>query len=183
MRGLVAFASGLLFAFGLGIGGMTEPAKVVGFLDVAGDWDPSLALVMGGALLVYSIVARIALQQPRPLLDETFHVTTRRDVDRRLVIGSMLFGVGWGIAGYCPGPAVVSLASGDTSVLVFVVAMLAGMWGFQRWYEHAASVSPGRESFASSAEEDVGSAAQAQSASWPVIRPSSGARTSVNDAG
>ncbi len=133
MRGLVAFASGLLFALGLGLGGMTKAAKVVGFLDVAGDWDPSLAFVMGGALLVYAVVARLALARPRPLLDDVFHVPTRRDLDARLVIGSLLFGVGWGIAGYCPGPAIVSLASGRTAVLVFVAAMLLGMWIQQRW--------------------------------------------------
>lgn len=133
MRNFVAFASGLLFAFGLGIGGMTRPEKVVGFLDVAGDWDPSLALVMGGAVLVYFVVARLALAQPRPLFDEAFHVPTRRDVDGRLVVGAMLFGAGWGIAGYCPGPAVVALASGKATVLVFVLAMLLGMWAFQRW--------------------------------------------------
>lgn len=133
MRGLVAFASGLLFALGLGLGGMTKPAKVVGFLDVAGDWDPSLAFVMGGALLVYAVVARAALARPRPLLDDVFHVPTRRDVDARLVVGSLLFGAGWGIAGYCPGPAMVSLASGRAAVLVFVAAMLLGMWIQQRW--------------------------------------------------
>jgi uncharacterized membrane protein YedE/YeeE len=133
MRALVAFASGLLFAFGLGLGGMTKPAKVVGFLDVAGDWDPSLALVMGGAVLTYFVFARVALARSRPLLDETFHVPTRRDVDRRLIIGSALFGIGWGIGGYCPGPAIVSLASGEATVVAFVVAMLLGMWIFQRW--------------------------------------------------
>lgn len=133
MTGLVAFASGLLFALGLGIGGMTKPSKVIGFLDVAGDWDPSLAFVMGGALLVYFFVGRVALARPRPLFDETFHVPDRRDIDGRLVIGSILFGAGWGLAGYCPGPALVSLASGRTTVVVFVASMLAGMWIFQRW--------------------------------------------------
>lgn len=133
MRGVVAFASGLLFALGLGIGGMTKPEKVIGFLDVAGDWDPSLAFVMGGAVVVYWIVARLALARPRPLFDERFHVPTRRDVDRRLLVGAAIFGVGWGLAGYCPGPALVSLASGRASVAVFVTAMLLGTWLFQRW--------------------------------------------------
>lgn len=134
MRGLCAFVAGLLFALGLGVGGMTQPSKVVGFLDVAGDWDPSLAFVMGGALLVYFFVGRVALARPRPLFDDTFHVPTRRDVDGRLVLGSVLFGAGWGLAGYCPGPALVSLASGRATVVVFVGAMLAGMWIFQRWH-------------------------------------------------
>lgn len=133
MRGAIAFASGLLFALGLGVGGMTQPAKVVAFLDVAGDWDPSLALVMGGALLVYFVVQRVALARPHPLFDDRFHVPTRRDIDARLVVGSLLFGAGWGLGGYCPGPALVSLASGRSNVGVFVAAMLAGMWIFQRW--------------------------------------------------
>lgn|GEM_PF-15143 len=137
MRGLVAFVSGLLFALGLGIGGMTQPSKVLAFLDVAGDWDPSLAFVMGGALLVYFLVGRVALARPRPLFDEAFHVPTRRDIDTRLVLGSVLFGAGWGLAGYCPGPALVSLASGRATVVVFVAAMLAGMWLFQRWNARA----------------------------------------------
>ena len=128
MKGAVAFVSGLLFALGLGIGGMTRPSKVIAFLDVTGDWDPSLALVMGGALLVYGVVARFALRTPKPLLEEKFFVPTRRDIDRPLVAGAILFGAGWGLAGYCPGPALVSLASGRASIMVFVAAMLLGMW-------------------------------------------------------
>ena len=133
MKGAVAFAAGLLFALGLGIGGMTQPSKVIGFLDVAGDWDPSLAFVMGGALLVYAIVARLALARPAPMLETKFFVPTRRDIDRPLVLGAVLFGAGWGLAGYCPGPALVSLASGRAAVIVFVAAMLLGMWIEQRW--------------------------------------------------
>jgi uncharacterized membrane protein YedE/YeeE len=133
VKSVVAFVSGLLFALGLGIGGMTKPEKVVAFLDVAGDWDPSLAFVMGGALLVYFVVQRVALARPQPLFDRTFHVPNRRDIDARLVVGSLLFGAGWGLGGYCPGPALVSLASGRASVGVFVAAMLAGMWIFQHW--------------------------------------------------
>lgn len=133
MTGVIAFVSGLLFALGLGIGGMTKPAKVVGFLDVAGDWDPSLAFVMGGALLVYFVVQRLTVARSRPLFDDTFHLPTRRDIDARLVVGSLLFGAGWGLAGYCPGPALVSLASGRATVVAFVAAMLAGMWIFARW--------------------------------------------------
>jgi uncharacterized protein len=150
VRGFVAFASGLLFALGLGIGGMTKPSKVVGFLDVAGDWDPSLAFVMGGALLVYAIVARVVLARPKPLFDETFHVPTRRDVDGRLVAGAVLFGAGWGLAGYCPGPALVSIASGQAAVVVFVVSMLIGMSIFQRWNARALAASTLRPATAAS---------------------------------
>jgi hypothetical protein len=138
VRGAVAFAAGLLFALGLGIGGMTQPSKVIGFLDVAGDWDPSLAFVMGGALLVYATIARLVLARPRPLLEAKFFVPTRRDLDPPLVVGAVLFGAGWGLAGYCPGPALVSLASGRASVVVFVAAMVLGMWIEQRFRAHRA---------------------------------------------
>lgn len=151
MKGAVAFAAGLLFALGLGIGGMTQPAKVIGFLDVAGDWDPSLAFVMGGALLVYAVVARLALARPAPLLESKFFVPTRRDIDRPLVIGAVLFGAGWGLAGYCPGPALVSLGSGRASVLVFVAAMLLGMWIEQRWMARRARSRPEPERGAAAA--------------------------------
>jgi len=150
VKNVVAFAAGLLFALGLGIGGMTQPAKVIGFLDVAGDWDPSLAFVMGGALLVYAIVARLALSRPAPFLEAKFFVPTRRDIDRPLVVGATLFGAGWGLAGYCPGPALVSLASGRAPVLVFVVAMLLGMWIEQRWMARRAAARSLRASAAAS---------------------------------
>jgi hypothetical protein len=125
---LLSFASGLIFAIGLGLGGMTRPAKVLAFLDVAGGWDPSLALVMAGAIAAYAPFARWALGRRAPLVADAFRLPTRRDIDAALVFGAALFGLGWGIAGYCPGPALVSLASGAGGVFVFVGAMLAGMW-------------------------------------------------------
>jgi uncharacterized membrane protein YedE/YeeE len=106
---------------------MTQPAKVTGFLDVAGDWDPSLALVMVGAIAVHAVLYRLILRRPAPLLDASFHVPVRRDVDAPLVVGAAIFGVGWGLGGVCPGPAVVCVASGAPTALVFVLAMFVGM--------------------------------------------------------
>jgi uncharacterized membrane protein YedE/YeeE len=123
----LTFLAGMTFAVGLGIAGMTQPGKVVGFLDVAGSWDPSLAFVMAGAVSVYGGLYRLILRRGRPLLSPTFATTTRSDIDARLVAGAALFGVGWGLAGYCPGPSIVSLAIGELPVLVFVAAMLVGM--------------------------------------------------------
>lgn len=123
---LAALLCGVVFAAGLLIGGMTQPSKVVGFLDLLGDWDPSLAFVMGGALLVHTLAGRVIRRRARPILDTQFHVPSRRDLDRRLIAGAALFGIGWGLAGYCPGPALVSLAAAGPA-LIFVLAMLAGM--------------------------------------------------------
>jgi len=124
---LGAFVSGLLFAIGLGLGGMTQPAKVTAFLDVTGNWDPSLALVMGGAILVYAPLYHLLRRRQAPLFAPVFSVPTRADVDLQLLGGAALFGIGWGLGGFCPGPAMVSLASGHTSVVTFVMSMLAGM--------------------------------------------------------
>lgn len=129
---LAAFAAGLLFALGLGIGGMTQPARVIGFLDVAGRWDPTLALVMAAALTVYAPLYRLIVRRRAPLLGERFEVPTRRDLDAALLLGAAVFGVGWGLAGFCPGPAIVSLASGRLDPLVFTAAMLAGMALYRR---------------------------------------------------
>jgi hypothetical protein len=126
---LVSFVSGVVFALGLGISGMTRPAKVLGFLDLAGPWDPSLAFVMGGAIAVFSF-AYWALARETPLLAPRFAVVPRGEIDRRLVGGALLFGVGWGLGGLCPGPAVVSIVSARAPALVFVISMLAGMWLF-----------------------------------------------------
>ncbi|MGK3995587.1 DUF6691 family protein [Sorangium sp. So ce1024] len=135
----LALASGALFAVGLGVSGMTQPSKVIGFLDVAGDWDPSLAFVMVGAISVHLLAYRLlrwqegreragAAHAPRfPLLADRMDVPTRTDLDARLFAGAALFGVGWGLAGYCPGPALASLATGSRAVLVFAAAMVAGM--------------------------------------------------------
>ena len=127
-----AFAAGLLFALGLGLGGMTQPARVIGFLDVAGRWDPTLALVMAAALAVYPPLYRLVVRRRAPLLGERFEIPTRRDLDPALLLGAAVFGVGWGLAGFCPGPAIVSLASGRLDPLVFTAAMLAGMALYRR---------------------------------------------------
>lgn len=126
MNGLVAYLVGVTFAFGLGLGGMTQPAKVLAFLDVAGSWDPSLMLVMVGAIAVYALAYRVALRQRRPVFAAAFEIPTRREVDAPLLAGSVLFGIGWGLAGLCPGPAIAALASGQPAALVFVATMLAG---------------------------------------------------------
>ncbi|QDU83257.1 hypothetical protein Pla163_03550 [Planctomycetes bacterium Pla163] len=118
---------GLLFGIGLAISGMTDPAKVVNFLDFAGTWDPSLAFVMGGGLATFALLRRVVLRRTAPVLGGSFPRSVDRTVDARLVIGSALFGAGWGLAGFCPGPAVANLASGHWEALVFVVAMLVGM--------------------------------------------------------
>jgi uncharacterized membrane protein YedE/YeeE len=122
-----ALASGLVFALGLGLGGMTQPAKVVAFVDVGGDWDPSLVCVMAAALVVHSLLARLVLRRPAPVLAPRFVLPKRTDLDRPLIAGAALFGVGWGLAGFCPGPAMTTLGAGMPEALVFVPAMLAGM--------------------------------------------------------
>ncbi|MFC4931550.1 YeeE/YedE family protein [Massilia sp. GCM10023247] len=131
MHILVAFAVGLVFGLGLILSGMTDPAKVTGFLDLAGNWDPSLAFVMGGAILVGSIAFALARNRERALLGGAMRLPSATAIDRRLVLGSLAFGAGWGLAGYCPGPALASLASGGAKPLVFTLAMLAGMGLFE----------------------------------------------------
>lgn len=125
---LIALLAGLLFGAGLAVGGMTDPGKVIGFLDVSGVWDPSLAFVMGSALLVTFPVFIWVRRNARPLFAERFQLPTKRDLDPQLLAGAALFGIGWGIAGLCPGPAVANLATGSPEILLFVVAMVAGMW-------------------------------------------------------
>ena len=125
---LAAFVAGVIFAIGLAIGGMTQPAKVAGFLDLTGDWDPSLMFVMGGAVITHASLYRLIHQRPTPLFTAAFSVPTRKDIDVRLLGGAALFGIGWGLSGFCPGPALTSLASGQTPVLIFVAAMIGGMY-------------------------------------------------------
>ena len=125
-RVLTALFAGILFGLGLSISQMVNPAKVLAFLDLAGAWDPSLAVVMVGALLVTFPAYALARRHPRPVLAERFAWPTARDVDRRLVTGAVLFGVGWGLVGYCPGPAVASFAFGVPESFLFVAAMAAG---------------------------------------------------------
>lgn len=124
---LPPLASGILFGAGLTISGMTDPARVRGFLDVFGAWDPTLVFVIGGAVLVMAVAWRIRARMGRPVFAERFSLPDRTDLDARLITGAILFGIGWGIAGLCPGPAVASLALSPLSVLPFVLAMLAGM--------------------------------------------------------
>ena len=124
---LSEYLIGVLFGLGLIISGMTNPAKILAFLDIAGAWDPSLIFVMGGAVLVGLIAFYLAKNRTQSFLGGAMQIPTRRDVERPLIIGSAMFGVGWGLAGFCPGPALVSLGSGELKALVFVVAMLGGM--------------------------------------------------------
>lgn len=128
MKILVALLSGLLFGLGLSIGGMTQPAVVLDFLDVSGAWDPRLAFVMASAVLTTAFGYLLVLRRARPLLEESFKLHTVNHFDWRLIGGAALFGIGWGIAGYCPGPALASLSGGGASLLLLVACMVAGWW-------------------------------------------------------
>ncbi len=132
---LTAFGTGLLFAVGLAFSGMTLPSKVIGFFDFSRgleSWDPSLAFVMAGGMLVYLPVWRFVKGRARPLLDERWRLPTRKDIDGRLVVGSALFGLGWGLGGFCPGPALTSVGSLSANALVTAAGMLLGMFAFQQ---------------------------------------------------
>lgn len=131
MTALAALLSGLIFGFGLILSGMANPAKVLGFLDLAGSWDPSLAFVMGGAIGVGVVAFALAKKRDRSLLGDKMNMPTSTAIDKRLVVGGLLFGVGWGLAGICPGPALVLVGAGQTKGIVFVVAMLIGMVMFE----------------------------------------------------
>lgn len=128
---LSEFFVGLLFGWGLLISGMTDPGKVIGFLDLTGSWDPSLALVMGGAIAVGFFAFGTAKKRTSNFLGGALHLPTSSDIDKRLILGALLFGAGWGLAGFCPGPGIVSMAAGQPKAAVFVVAMLAGMLVFE----------------------------------------------------
>jgi uncharacterized membrane protein YedE/YeeE len=127
-QGLVALASGLLFGVGLLLSGMTDPKNVLGFLDVLGDWNPRLAFVMAGAIGVHAPIVAWVRRRGTPLLAASLLIPTRRDIDAALVVGAALFGVGWGISGYCPGPSLVALPSARAGVVVFVAALVVGSW-------------------------------------------------------
>lgn len=133
MRGVFALLSGLLFGFGLLISGMANPAKVLGFLDLAGAWDPSLALVMAGAIAVAFLPMQWIQRRGTTLRGEQTQLPTGRQIDRRLVTGSLLFGAGWGVAGFCPGPALVAASALIPQALLMVAAMLLGMWLFTQY--------------------------------------------------
>ena len=138
----VEFAVGLLFGWGLILAGMTDPGKVIGFLDLAGAWDPSLALVMGGAIAVGFFAFGMAKKRTTNFFGGALNLPTSKDIDQRLVIGSLLFGAGWGLAGFCPGPGIVSMAAGEFKGLVFVAAMVAGMAVFEFTDRRAAPPQP-----------------------------------------
>lgn len=127
MFNFISLISGLLFGFGLALSGMVSPGKVIGFLDFSGNWDPSLAFVMGGGVIVTAISFRFLLKQPRPVFAREFKVPTKKDIDKYLVSGAVLFGLGWGLSGLCPGPALSSLAYGNVKIFTFVGAMIAGI--------------------------------------------------------
>jgi uncharacterized membrane protein YedE/YeeE len=127
MRGIIAFLVGLLFALGLGYSGMTQTHIVKGFLDVFGEWNISLIGVMAGAIFVHSIIYHLIRKKQSPFLDTKFYLPIKKDIDKRLLAGAAIFGIGWGWVGICPGPGIVSLASGQISIIVFVGAMVVGM--------------------------------------------------------
>lgn len=129
---LASFATGLVFSIGLGISGMTMPQKVLGFLDLLGNFDPSLIFVMVGAIIVHFITYKIVMKRKAPILDEKWHVPTKKEITPSLVIGAFIFGFGWALGGMCPGPAITRLAHFESNTLVFVVSMLIGMLLFRQ---------------------------------------------------
>ena len=141
-RLLPPLVSGMLFGAGLTLSGMTDPVRVRGFLDLFGNWDPTLAFVMGGAVAVMVVAWRIRTRMTKPLFGEKFSLPDRSDLDPQLLFGSALFGVGWGIAGLCPGPAIASLALSPGAVLPFIAAMLAGMALHRAWPERRHRLKP-----------------------------------------
>ena len=134
MYAALSFATGLIFGIGLLVSGLANPAKVLAFLDLAGAWDPSLAFVMAGAIVVASIGFAMAGRRTSTLIGTPMHLPAAPGIDRRLVLGSVAFGVGWGLVGFCPGPAIVALGAGHAKALLFVGAMLAGM-AIYAWQE------------------------------------------------
>lgn len=132
MKRIVSLIAGTLFGFGLALSQMTDPAKVIGFLDISGNWDPTLALVLAGAVWVTLISFRFILRRDHPVFDTRFHLPTRHDIDVRLVGGAALFGIGWGLAGLCPGPGVAAIAQGAWQPLLFVVGLALGMLALRR---------------------------------------------------
>ena len=132
MAVLLQFIIGLIFGLGLIVSGMSNPAKVLNFLDFAairtGTWDASLAFVMAGAIVVTFIGFRLALKRSQPIMAEKFHLPSREDIDARVIAGPVIFGIGWGLAGFCPGPAITALGFGTKAAVVYAVAMFAGMW-------------------------------------------------------
>lgn len=126
MKTLMGYIAGLLFGLGLALAGMTDPARVLGFLDLFGAWDPTLMFVLGGAVVTTFIGYRVVFRREQPMLGETFQLPTRQDLDGRLIGGAALFGIGWGLSGYCPGPAIASIAGLTAPLLAMLAAMVAG---------------------------------------------------------
>lgn len=124
----IAYLVGLIFGLGISMSGMANPAKVINFFDLAGHWDPSLAFVMGGGVVVTFFGYRWALSKTKPLFESKFSMPTRTDIDKKLVVGSLIFGTGWGIAGFCPGGALPALGTGHPTVILFVAALVAGIY-------------------------------------------------------
>jgi uncharacterized protein len=156
MNNLISFAAGVIFALGLGLSGMTQPAKVIGFLDVVSGWDPSLAFVMVGAIGVHFVAYRFQPKMIQPVFEESFQVPSRTDFSPQLLAGAALFGIGWGLGGICPGPALVALTSLEESMIVFVGSMVLGMVGYhQLWMRifPQASVNQPAEALAEAMEE------------------------------
>ena len=120
--------SGLIFGFGLVISGMSNPAKVLNFLDIFGTFDPSLIFVMGGAVIVVFVGYRLVLRRKQPVFDQVFQIPSRKEIDKNLIIGSALFGIGWGIGGFCPGPAITALSLGSEGIFYFLPSLLIGLW-------------------------------------------------------
>lgn len=143
MRSFSAFIAGLVFGLGLTVSQMVNPQKVLNFLDVFGDWDPSLAIVMGAALIVTSIGYRIVLRRAAPVFGDRFRLPTRKDVDGRLIAGALCFGIGWGLVGLCPGPAIAGLSIGGAPLLLFLGSMAAGMAAFEIFDRAAPSAKAG----------------------------------------
>ncbi len=132
IRLLAALFAGTLFGLGLSVAQMIDPAKVINFLDFAGNWDPSLAFVMAGGLIVNAIITPLILKRDRPLMAEYFRLPTKTEIDKRIVIGGVIFGIGWGVAGYCPGPMITSLSFADSDILTVLAAFVAGTF-ISRW--------------------------------------------------
>ncbi|WP_300500324.1 DUF6691 family protein [Marinobacter sp.] len=132
MKAFFGYIAGLLFGVGLGLGGMTDPARVLGFLDIFGAWDPTLLFVLGGAVITTFIGYRVVLRQAKPLRGKSFRLPTRHDLDGKLVVGAALFGTGWGLSGYCPGPAFASIGNPSYPLIAMLLAMIAGWWVARR---------------------------------------------------
>ena len=133
MPNIFSLISGVLFGFGLAISGMINPAKIVGFLDITGNWDPSLAFVMGGAVFVTAVTFRVVLNRPAPMFTNKFELPSKVDLDGKLIFGAAIFGIGWAVSGLCPGPAISSIIFLDENLLIFISALLLGSFIGKKW--------------------------------------------------